>query len=122
MRSLASFILKEKKLVDKELSLYFVGKRKISLLHAQFFDDPSPTDCISFPFNEPLFLGEIFICPQIAKEYDPEKPHEETSLYIIHGILHLLGYDDIESKERKKMVLEQSRLFKLAKNNHTLVF
>lgn len=59
-------------------------------------------------------LGEIFICPQIAIEYDPKHPHLETTLYIIHGILHLLGFNDIEKKERQKMGRLQNRLLKRA--------
>lgn len=78
-----------------------------------FFQDPTPTDCITFPFDQ-KFLGEIFVCPKVAKEYDPKKPHLETTLYIIHGILHLLGFNDIEKKERAKMALKQRHLLKRA--------
>lgn len=90
-----------------------MGKRKISLLHKQFFNDPFVTDCITFPIDSD-YLGEIFICPQVAYDYNPKKPYVETSLYIIHAILHLLGYDDLEESQRKIMHKEQMRLLKLA--------
>ena len=90
-----------------------MGKRKISLLHKEFFDDPSPTDCITFPVDSE-YLGDIFVCPRVAEEYCPKEPYVETSLYIIHAILHLLGYDDIEDSTRKVMHKEQNRLLKLA--------
>src|SRR5262245_11517108 len=57
-----------------EVNVYFVDTPTICRLHGQFFDDPSPTDCISFPFDEETesdyrLLGEIFICPATAIEY-----------------------------------------------------
>lgn len=118
---MVSFVLRQKKALGQEVVVHLVGKRKISQLHGMFFDDPSPTDCISFPFHDPEFLGEIFICPQVAKEYNPKKPYEETSLYIIHAILHLLGYEDKEEKNRKIMHREQAMLLKLALENRCIL-
>ncbi len=89
----------------KEISIYFVTKKKISALHEQFFQDPSPTDCISFPLDNE-HLGEVFVCPSVAISYAKEKgldPFEETILYIIHGILHLIDYDDQTPKDKKVM-------------------
>lgn len=85
-----------------EMSVYFVGTRKISQLHKDFFNDPTPTDCITFPIDS-AYLGDIFICPEAALRYDPKSPYEETKLYLIHGILHLLGYDDLEPKAKQTM-------------------
>ena len=99
-----------------EVNIYFVDIPSISSLHAQFFDDPSPTDCISFPIDveETYYriLGEVFVCPAIAKAYaqeHKEKPGEEVSLYIVHGLLHLMGYDDIEDEEIDKMRKAEQR-------------
>lgn len=96
-----------------ELILHFVDKKTISDIHEQFFQDPTPTDCISFPFPPPSkLLGEVFVCPEVALEYAKKKqkdPYKETALYIIHGLLHLLGYDDIETSERRKMRKEERR-------------
>ncbi len=113
IRNLVTFILKIKKISCQEISIYLVGKRKISSLHKEFFNDPSPTDCISFPIDSD-YLGEIFVCPKVAQDYNPKKPYVETSLYIIHAILHLLGYDDLQESKRKIMHQEQVRLLKLA--------
>jgi len=46
----------------------------------------------------------------MAIEYDALAPYKETSLYIIHGILHLLGYNDTSSKEKKVMKAMERRL------------
>ena len=104
-----------------EMALHFVGKKRISELHRNFFDDPSPTDCITFPYDDPLFLGEVFVCPEVAAEYVSSHGgdlEEEITLYVVHGFLHLMGYDDIENRDRKRMRLEEQRwMSKLAKNN-----
>jgi probable rRNA maturation factor len=94
-----------------ELIIHLVDKKTITQLHADFFDDPTPTDCISFPMDEDRssgyqLLGEIFVCPEVAIEYaeeHQENVYKELCLYIIHGILHLLGYDDIEEADRVVM-------------------
>lgn len=118
----------EKRATD-EVDVYFVTREEISKLHKEFFDDPSPTDCISFPMDEGKelphnILGEIFVCPKTAILYikqEAEKdrdlhlgvfftdPYLETTLYLVHGLLHLLGYDDLEEEERKKMRVAEKR-------------
>jgi probable rRNA maturation factor len=88
-----------------EIALHFVGEKKIAALHAQFFDDPSITDCISFPLDKD-HLGEVFVCPAVAISYAAKKkldPYEETLLYVVHGILHLIGYDDLEPRAKREM-------------------
>ena len=111
VKKIVSFLCKEKR-VSKQVVVHLVSKKKICQLHAQFFNDPTPTDCISFPLDDDKFLGEIFVCPRVAKEYDPSHPHRETALYIIHSFLHLLGYDDTDPKNRHRMHREQNRLLK----------
>lgn len=92
-----------KNIPSTQIIVHFVSKAEITKLHGDFFQDPTPTDCITFPFNEKDLLGEIFICPKVAIEYCPEDPYKETSLYIVHALLHLLGYDDIDPEERLAM-------------------
>lgn len=94
-----------------EAAIHFVGTRRICSLHAQFFDDPSVTDCISFPIdNDPSdpysVLGEVFVCPQTAFDYVQHHGgdlYEEITLYVVHGVLHLLGYDDIDEADQRVM-------------------
>lgn len=95
-----------------EIAIHFVSTSAICKLHDEFFEDPSPTDCITFPYDEDSFLGEVFVCPKVAMDYVAKKgtsAYEETILYVVHGILHLLGYDDIEETDRKKMKEEEKR-------------
>jgi len=114
------FLLQEKGVATQEVAIYFIGSRKITQLHAEFFNDPTPTDCITFPFGGQL-LGEILVCPKAALDYNPQKPYEETTLYIIHGLLHLLGYDDIDSKKRALMRREEKRLMALARKHRCII-
>ena len=91
-----------------EIILDFVDEKKICTLHGKFFNDPTPTDCITFPIDDDSvtqnrILGEIFICTEVALKYAKEHsidPYEEVCLYIVHGLLHLIGYNDIENKDR----------------------
>lgn len=97
--------------VCDEVTIHLVDRMEISSLHAQFFQDPSPTDCISFPVDEEheagyRVLGDVFVCPDVACEFSIKKklnPLDETILYIVHGLLHLLGYDDLSPVPRRKM-------------------
>ncbi|MDE3055149.1 MAG: rRNA maturation RNase YbeY [Verrucomicrobiota bacterium] len=82
-----------------------MSKRKICKLHEEFFQDPTLTDCISFPLDKE-YLGDIFVCPAVAKEYVEKnggEVYEEAMLYIVHALLHLLGYDDLDAQKRKVM-------------------
>ena len=90
----------------EQIWIFFVTYKEICLLHDQFFNDPSPTDCITFPIDlDPTtpdrYLGDIFIAPEAALSYSD--PYEETTLYLVHGLLHLIGYDDLSSLEKQKM-------------------
>lgn len=92
-----------------EVNIYFVDTPSICQLHEEFFNDPSTTDCISFPIDENKcgeegyrILGEVFVCPATAIDFvagDRGKAYLETTLYIVHGLLHLMGYDDIEDED-----------------------
>ncbi len=94
-----------------EVSVNFIDRTAICDLHIKFFDDPSLTDCISFPIDSGTqesyhVLGEIFVCPFTAIKYAKDTgcdPYDEALLYTIHGLLHLMGYDDISEEDRLKM-------------------
>lgn len=121
VRLLLDEVFSLKKTSSTELIVHFVSKEEISDLHADFFGDPTPTDCITFPFRDPDLLGEIFICPKVAMEYTPESPYEETSLYIVHAVLHLLGYDDIEPLDQIEMRKQEAEIMShLSKKNLVL--
>ncbi|MGE0197587.1 MAG: rRNA maturation RNase YbeY [Simkaniaceae bacterium] len=110
---LVQTFLRWKEVTCEEVCIHFVDKDTMSHLHAIHFQDPTPTDCISFPIDAPdeegedyRILGEVFVCPEVALEYAQKhklSPYKEVSLYIIHGLLHLLGYDDQQEGQMKIM-------------------
>jgi len=120
VESVVKHVLKEEKQHTDEVAVYFVSTEEISRLHKAFFNDPSITDCISFPLDQEdvmdyHILGEIFICPKTALDYVGEANadcYRETTLYLIHGLLHLLGYDDIQDQDLKSMRRAERRLMK----------
>lgn len=105
VRSVVSCVLKFLNASCDEVAVYLISTPAISQLHDEFFQDPTTTDCISFPLGG-AHLGEIFVCPATAMAYAKKKglnPYEETALYIVHGLLHLLGYDDMTPKDKRVM-------------------
>lgn len=92
---------------EGELSIAFLDDAAIARVHADFMDDPSPTDVITFPADlEMDSAGEILVsvdhAQERAKELD-EPFSRELSLYLIHGWLHLAGFDDRNEEDRLKM-------------------
>lgn len=113
VKKIVGAVLALQKQACDEVTMHFVTSKKICELHEKYFNDPSTTDCISFPLDDPqteqkyTILGEVFVCPQTAIHYAQEHgvdPYEECTLYIVHGLLHLMGYDDLEPKEKKRCV------------------
>ena len=88
-----SKLIKKLQISTDEISFHFVDKEKITDLHGEFFNDPTPTDCITFPLESDEIghhiLGEVFVCTDVAIEYAKEhkiNPQDEVLLYVIHGL------------------------------------
>lgn len=97
-----------------EVTIHLVKTAKICALHNEFFNDPATTDCISFPMDDEL-MGDVFVCPETAIQYSRQNVkdvYEELSLYIVHGLLHLMGYDDLNPKDKRRMRTAEKRHLK----------
>ncbi|MFQ5541209.1 MAG: rRNA maturation RNase YbeY [Candidatus Binatia bacterium] len=95
-----------------ELSLAIVGNREIQKLNSRYRNRDEPTDVLSFPSEGYLptgekLLGDVIISVEQAKKQAREgmkKLEEELETLLIHGILHLLGYEHEGSvKEARRM-------------------
>lgn len=90
-----------------ELSVVFVGDEAIARVHADFMDAPTPTDVITFPADAAMrSAGEIIVSVDHARSRAEElgEPFSrELSLYLVHGWLHLAGYDDRNAADRAAM-------------------
>lgn len=123
-------VLQEEKRHTDEVAVYFVDTDTICRLHQEFFDDPSTTDCITFPIDSSQsfgyhVLGEIFICPKTARDYvltTKEDVYRELTLYLVHGLLHLLGYDDIEETDERLMRAAESKHMELLVRQKLVLF
>ncbi len=91
-----------------ELSISLVGAEEMAELHRRYLDDPEPTDVLSFTMDEEGLLGDVVICPAVAAEQNPDVG-TELRLLLVHGILHLLGYDHDQDEERRAMWARQER-------------
>ena len=112
------------------VGIHFISDRKTRQLHQQFFSDPSPTDCMSFPIDESSdlcghrHLGDVFVCPATAYARARGKAAffwKELTLYVVHGLFHLLGEDDTTPKARTAMRKSERRAMAEARRRGILL-
>ena len=97
-----------------ELSVSFVEDEEMADLHVRFMDEEGPTDVLSFPLDDVdergvRLLGDVVIAPAVAARNHPDDPEAELRLLLVHGILHVLGYDHEEEADRAEMWALQER-------------
>ena len=96
------------------VSVSLIDDPEIQRVHTQFMDNPDPTDVITFPYGEE---GDVLISVETAARQAEELGasfEREIALYLIHGLLHLAGYDDTTPAAREEMdKLQESLLTKV---------
>ena len=108
LRRAVRMILEDESIERAKIGVAVVDDRTIAELHQRYLDDPDPTDVLSFLLERsPKYLeGEIVVSADTAAASAPTynwTAAEELLLYVIHGALHLVGYDDSTPKKRPKM-------------------
>ena len=108
---LARYVCKQEKNAKLELNIVIVNDREMKLLNGKFLDHWYRTDVLSFPLElqaKKVIEGEVYINLDQAKrqacEYDVTLKQEVRRL-VVHGVLHLLGYDDRTRKQKQQMTL-----------------
>jgi len=86
-----------------ELSVSFVTPEEMTRLHEQYAGEAGTTDVLSFPLDEDGLLGDVIVCPDEAQRNNPQNSVGELRLLVVHGVLHLLGYEHEEEKDRLVM-------------------
>jgi probable rRNA maturation factor len=102
---------------DYDLGVYFVDASEITRLNESYLRHQGPTDVIAFDYGEAgkprALYGEIFVCVDEAVVHAPRfRVSWQTELvrYVVHGVLHLRGYNDHGTKARRRMKSVEGRL------------
>ncbi len=100
-----------------ELSLVFLTDPALAKIHADFMADPTATDVITFEGDRIAGLaGEICVSADTACTYAKVNRSDfatELTLYVVHGWLHLAGYDDLQPARKRRMRAAEARAMKL---------
>jgi probable rRNA maturation factor len=134
-------------LVDPELSVVLTDNEYIQRLNEQWREEDKPTDVLSFPLHEPqvpgefstevFALGDIVISVEYAERLVETKEHQErvareldmspedlswhlideVHFLLIHGLLHLVGYDHATDDEERVMKAQEKRLWQATQDN-----
>jgi probable rRNA maturation factor len=95
----------------REISVLIVSDRKIGSLHRQFMNESGPTDVITFQH------GEIFVGVESARRNARRFGNafeRELRLYVVHGLLHLHGFDDRNAASARRMRVVQRKILATA--------
>ncbi len=114
VRKVVKHTLKKMEAEKSEVNIIFVGLEEIHEINKTYRGVDRPTDVISFALEdtedvtvyEERVLGDIYICLDKVHEQAKEYKHAETremAFLIVHGLLHLLGYDHMIKEEEKIM-------------------
>jgi probable rRNA maturation factor len=102
-------VLRQESIAGANLSVTIVDNPTIHRINRDHLQHDCPTDVISFPLSDEdgdALAGELVISAemacQIAKELG-ERPEDELGLYLVHGLLHLCGYDDHDDDDIRAM-------------------
>lgn len=124
LRALAAYAIKYMNLDERvELSILAVNEDEMERLHIEWMDEEGPTDVLSFPIDElrsgeafvegKSTLGDIVICPSVAQRQAERAGHGfdvELQILLVHGILHLMGFDHAEPAEEAEMFALQGEI------------
>jgi probable rRNA maturation factor len=102
---------KKDAVLPSDIEITLLGTAAIAQVHGEFLDDPTPTDVITFEHGE-ILIG-VPIAAANARKFRHPADHE-VALCAIHGLLHLLAYDDLTEKERVIMHARQEEILKEA--------
>lgn len=98
---------------DEEVSLILVNEEEIRRLNRDYRKIDRATDVISFPDAEDNFRGDIFICIEKVNEQAKEYGHSrerEFAFLLVHGLLHLQGFDHMNPEDEKVMIQKQEEI------------
>jgi probable rRNA maturation factor len=145
LKQIVSALFEELKIESGELGINLVSAKEMARVNWQFLQHEGSTDVITFNYSDSVgddvrslknkkletphvvsykvIHGELFICVEDAVAQSKEFGttwQSEVVRYTVHGILHLLGHDDLKPAPRRKMKREENRLVRLLAQRFTL--
>ena len=102
---------------ELQVQVVLCSEQALTALHERFLDDATPTDVITFDLGDDEDddpSAEIYVSVDMAKRVAAEysqSVENELLLYVVHGTLHLCGFDDHEQEERRRMRLAEASVF-----------
>ena len=125
LKQIVAALFEELNITEGELGINFVGAKEMAKVNWQFLQHEGSTDVITFDHAEnwkaesgkrKQLHGELFICVDEAvfqaKKFKTSW-QSELVRYAVHGVLHLLGHDDLKPDLRRKMKREENRLVRM---------
>lgn len=111
-------VLDEEKFGDAEMTIRVVDEHESAELNQQYRHKKGATNVLSFPFEVPEevelnLLGDLVICADVVKQQAAEQKKEEKAHWahmVVHGTLHLLGYDHINESDAKVMETKEIKI------------
>lgn len=96
---------------EAELTIRIADEHESQELNSQYRGKDKPTNVLSFPFDAPPgielpLIGDLIICPQVVYQESIEQEktfHDHFAHMVIHGCLHLLGFDHINEQDAVEM-------------------
>lgn len=125
---LAEFTLSQLRIHPQaELSILLVDEDTMSAYHQKYMGEPGPTDVLSFPMDElripedddepPVgLLGDVVLCPAVTSRQATENgrtPEAEAEYLLVHGLLHLLGFDHADPAGKAEMFGLKDKLLQM---------
>jgi len=95
------------------VSVALVGRGAMQRLNHAYRGKNVPTDVLSFSYDDEAVFGEVVICPAVAKaqaKADGVAVRTELFTLLVHGFLHLFGFDHIQAKDARVMIPLQERI------------
>jgi rRNA maturation RNase YbeY len=126
LKRIVQHLLGELNITEAELGIHLVGAKEMARVNWQYLQHEGSTDVITFDHQEPApgsgtqnprpkIHGELFVCVEDAISQAREFKtnwQSETVRYVVHGVLHLLGHDDLKPDLRRQMKREENRLLR----------
>ena len=131
LKQIVAGLFAELEIAEADLGIALVGAKEMARVNWQFLQHAGSTDVITFDHRDATsrithhasqIHGELFICVDDAAtqaEAFGTTWQSEVVRYAVHGVLHLLGYDDLEPALRRKMKREENRLLRLLEKKHS---